>query len=239
MLATLADFFNVQLKCDLITLDNGLENEYASHLLSGKSLPINYSTFITQRQIVNESDYSCSITRSLTRLKSVFLTLDGTGLGESTSSTLPASGVEMRKWWNDFYHPSGNDAYGVQGVLLSTDEIELQLQIGSKYFPEYPIRSIAEPFYQLRKTLGICGSSFHGIDIDSEHYRDCKYIVGIDTEKMLDAGFTGLNSKQGDIMTVRLKQPGVPAAALANMLHITLHSDQVLEIRDSGCAVFD
>jgi hypothetical protein len=31
---------NIQFKCDLVTLDNGLENEYASHLLSGKSLPI-------------------------------------------------------------------------------------------------------------------------------------------------------------------------------------------------------
>ena len=31
----------VQLKCDLVTLDNGLENEYVAHLLSGKSLPIN------------------------------------------------------------------------------------------------------------------------------------------------------------------------------------------------------
>ena len=27
---------DVQVKCDLLTLDNSLENEYASHLLSGK-----------------------------------------------------------------------------------------------------------------------------------------------------------------------------------------------------------
>ena len=36
----------VQIKCDLVTLDNGLENEYVAHLLSGKSLPINYDTYI-------------------------------------------------------------------------------------------------------------------------------------------------------------------------------------------------
>ena len=36
----------IQLKCDLVTLDNGLDNEYAKHLLSGKSLPINYDTYI-------------------------------------------------------------------------------------------------------------------------------------------------------------------------------------------------
>jgi hypothetical protein len=33
---------NVQLKCDIVTLDNSLQNNYDSHLLSGKSLPINF-----------------------------------------------------------------------------------------------------------------------------------------------------------------------------------------------------
>ena len=39
------DISDVQCKCDLLTLDNSLENEYASHLLSGKALPINFSTW--------------------------------------------------------------------------------------------------------------------------------------------------------------------------------------------------
>ena len=39
---------DVQLKCDVCTLDNALDNEYAQHLLSGKSLPINYKTYISQ-----------------------------------------------------------------------------------------------------------------------------------------------------------------------------------------------
>jgi len=56
---------------------------------------------------------------------------------------------------------------------------------------------------------------------------------------MLDAGFTGLNSKAGDLMTVRVKTPGVGTANQFNMIHITLHSDQVLEMRDSGTQVFD
>ena len=225
---------NVQLKCDLVTLDNGLQDEYAKHLLGGKPLPVNFSTFITQKQIVNGPDYSTSVTRSLSRLKSVFLTFSGGAFGDPTSNALPVSGLEMRKWWNDFYHPGF-----AHNVLLSGDEVEIQLQIGSKYFPEYPIKSQAEAMYQLRKTLGITGSSWHGIDIRPDDYKNCKFIVGIDTEKMLDAGFTGLNTKAGDLMTIRLKQPGVPANALINMLHITLHSDCVMEIRDSGVQVMD
>ena len=36
---------DIQCKCDLLTLDNPRGNEYASHLLSGKSLPINFATW--------------------------------------------------------------------------------------------------------------------------------------------------------------------------------------------------
>ena len=36
---------DIQCKCDILTLDNTLGNEYASHLLSGKTLPINFATW--------------------------------------------------------------------------------------------------------------------------------------------------------------------------------------------------
>ena len=39
------DMTDIQINCDLLTLDNSLENEYASHLLSSKTLPINFSTW--------------------------------------------------------------------------------------------------------------------------------------------------------------------------------------------------
>ena len=34
-------------------------------------------------------------------------------------------------------------------------ELSFEMQIGSKKYPEYPIRSLAEAFYQLRKSLGL------------------------------------------------------------------------------------
>ena len=39
------DNSDIQCKCDLLELDSSLSNEYASHLLSGKSLPINFNTW--------------------------------------------------------------------------------------------------------------------------------------------------------------------------------------------------
>ena len=74
-------------------------------------------------------------------------------------------------------------------------EFQWQLQIGSKMFPEYPARSIAETFYQLKKALGIQGSAFHSLSFTPIQYRTDHFIIGVDTEKILEAGFTGLYAR--------------------------------------------
>ena len=225
----------VQLKCDLVTLDNALANEYAAHLMAGNSLPINYDTYISQMQTISDYTYSCNITRSLTRLKSVFVNFDGDGIGETGGGAIPLTGAEFRKAFNDFYHPSGDFLQ-----QLPDKEIEFQIQIGSKLYPEYPIRSVQEAFTQLVKCLGINNSAFHGIDMIAQEYRSHKFIIGIDTEKILEAGFTGINTKAGDLMVIKVKQnSGITQGNLANKMYITLHSDQILNIRDSGVKVFD
>ena len=63
-------------KVDICVLDNALNNEYAALLLSGKALPINYSSYVTQLQSISGQTPSINITRALSRLKSVFVTLD-------------------------------------------------------------------------------------------------------------------------------------------------------------------
>ena len=107
-------------------------------------------------------------------------------------------------------------------------------------FPEYPIRSVQEAFTQLVKCLGINNSAFHGVDVYPLEYRSHKFIVGIDTEKILEAGFTGINTKAGDLMVIKVKQnAGIAQVNLCNKMYITLHSDNILNIRDSAIEVFD
>ena len=63
---------NAQVKCDLVTLDSGLNESYTKLLEEGKKLTLNYNTFISQYQtITGQTDFAINITRSLTRLKSV------------------------------------------------------------------------------------------------------------------------------------------------------------------------
>ena len=230
--STLWSINNVQVKVDVCTLDNALDNSYAQHLLQGKSLPISYNTFVSQLQTIAGQDAPLiNVSRALTRLKSVFVTLH-----KDTGITWTAN----RKFWNTFFSPMGIDN-STTLVHNSDGEFEYQLQIGSKLFPEYPMRSHNESYYQLAKCLGVQASALHNFDISAREYRFSKFVLGVDCEKVLDAGFTGINTRAGDLMSVKLKYAsrGTLDARIADRLHIILHSDQILEIRDSGCQVFD
>ena len=71
---------DIQCKCDLLELDSSLSNEYASHLLSGKTLPINSNTWNHTNQSTGlDKDFSVHITRAVTRLKGIFITLHESG----------------------------------------------------------------------------------------------------------------------------------------------------------------
>jgi hypothetical protein len=217
---------NVQLKCDICNLDNSLQNNYDAHLLSGKSLPINFNTYITQSQAISGTDIGISLNRAITRLKSIFVTFDKS---THTHSTV--------KEFNDFYHP--------MHAVTSYDshyEIQYQIQIGSKLFPEYPVQSVSEAFAQLKKCLGILGSNFHSVSISPQQYRNNHFIIGCDTEKALQAGFTGINTRQGDLLSIKVKSINKDVNdkdKMPDTLYVVLHSDQIMEISDSGVQVFD
>ena len=209
---------NVQLKADLVALDNSLDNEYSQHLLSGKTLPIHFSTFTCASQVITSLNTTVNVSRALTRLKGVFVTLS-----KSNSQEV-----------DNFYHPMG-------GNYEYEKELEFEMQIGSKKFPEYPIRSVAEAFYQLRKALGLHDVNAQ-MDISGEEFRSSKFVVAIDTEKVLGSSFSGYNSKSGDLLTLKLK-PTDPAnvlpAGVTAKLHYCLHFDTILNIKDAGVEILE
>ena len=213
------DITDVQCKCDLLTLDNSLENEYASHLLSGKTLPINFSTWNhTNQSTGNDKNFSAHINRSLTRLKAVFITL-----GFLDSSKL--------KTCNNFYHPIGNS--NNEGYVIH-DEHSFQVQVGSKLYPEYPVSSVTEALYQLKKTVGAPFQMY------ARWYRTHRYIIGLDMEKISGAGFTGLSTKNGDLMTLNFRECSDAAGiSTPNRVYAALHYDCVLNIKSEGVELLD
>ena len=146
--------------------------------MSGKSLPIAFTSFVHQVQATGGNDRpTISLSRAFTRLETVYCTFykipyiwrSNAGVPEQTAIT--ANHIPLREI-NYFWHPQHIYNYGDsfartnfqptiapfnerQGFVYQYKiEPEIQLQIGSKLFPEMPIRSSAEAYYQLRKAVG-------------------------------------------------------------------------------------
>jgi len=221
---------NCMVKVDLCTLDNALENSYVSHFMGGKTINIVYNTFISTLQTVVSADTQINVSRSLSKMKSVFVTLDKDFADSDARATF------YNKSWNNFWSP--NAGTDLTNALTHTSEkfSHFQLQIGSKLFPEYPIKTHCEAFYSLRKALGIQANNLHSIDIDGNSYRNNKFIIGIDTEKLLGLSFTGMNTRN-NLMTVHLKTQIDDFKA--DRMHIILLAEQIVELGDSGCMVYD
>ena len=113
------------------------------------------------------------------------------------------------------------------------------VQIGSKLFPEYPIRSHAEGFYQLTKCLGIQASDIHNVDINSPQYHFHKFIIGIDLEKVLEARGTGFNTKACDLLTVFFKHKQTNPIHLADEISTVLISENIFNLSNVGVEVHD
>ena len=216
---------NEQLKCDIVALDNSLQNNYDSHLLSDKSLPINYNTYITQSQAISGEDVSVNVSRAISRLKSIFVSF------YKTPATLSA----VDKEWLNFMHPMTNTANYNTGY-----ELETQIQIGSKLYPEYPRRS--EAYAQLKKSVGILGSNFHSMSITPVQYRNKHFVIGVDTEKSIGASWTGHSTRSGDLLSARVKaqdKSTLTAKLMPDTLHIIVHADCICSISDGGIDVWD
>ena len=79
---------DVRIVCDLVTLDSTLQNSYAEQVLSGKALPINYGSYVSQFQTSTGGDFAVSVTRAVSRFKSVLISFDCDHSTQDTSNKL-------------------------------------------------------------------------------------------------------------------------------------------------------
>ena len=217
------------------TLDNNLNNEYVKHLLEGKGLPITYTTHITQSQTVQGStDFSVPVIRSVSKLVASFVTFYKAGD--------PSSGYEYAdKEFCRFYHPHQAHNPLDEGSYDKNKDLEFQIQLGSKLYPEYPCNSTTQCFYHLRKALNLPMFHQHSMNTNFKQYRDRQFIFAFSFEKVPDSSCTGINTRAGQQLLLRVKPAGatIPANAMPDTLYVTLLSEQILEVRDLGLKVFD
>jgi hypothetical protein len=140
-----------------------------------------------------------------------------------------------------FYHPMNN---GSDDVLKITNynpayELEFQVQLGGKLYPEYPCRSVNECFKILKETLNLPEKYQHSVGITFDEYIRNKFIFGMDFEKVPDVDWSGINTKAGQILIVKVKGGSAITGDIAKSMFSTLVTQVVLEIRDVGCTLYD
>ena len=67
---------DVRLTSDVVVLYSALMNSYSEHVLSGKSLNIQYGTYITMQQTLTGDNISVNVSRAVSRLKTIFCSFD-------------------------------------------------------------------------------------------------------------------------------------------------------------------
>ena len=219
-----------QIKADIVYLHNDVANAYSAHLQNG-SIPIKYTTYYTINQSITGAgnNVSVNVARSATRLKQVFASF--------YNNTSPKFWL---KQFNSFLHPMINtpivDGSGLSPCYDSNYELEWQIQIGGKFYPSYPVRSLAEAFTHYLKALNYPDKYQHSTVMDFCSWRSTKFCIAYDFEKLRDASFTGIDTSSGDLMIIRCRAsplsltPPTGTSWIGDNMFVVLVADNILNI---------
>ena len=208
-----------RLVADVLTLDNALQNSYASHILQGKQLPFMMHGLYSVRATIPPGStlYSLPIARGFTRLSTAYVTF-----WDSTE-----------KFVNRF-----NSIVNVTGGTDNTtdkDAASWNVTVGADRYPDFDVSSVQESWYR----LGLAQLMHTGKDsfsISPFQYRTTKWIGAINFEKALgQAGHSGVNTRSGSQLTLNFR--GLPA--YINTIHVVLHYEVAVNVSAAGIEVLD
>jgi hypothetical protein len=227
-----------QIKCDTVLLDSGLNDNYTKHLLEGKALPLEFETYVAQENSILGNNISVQISRAVSKLNRMFLTFYKPTADSGETLKLKTN---ENKQGVSFYHPMSAGSVGDTAVTTynSNLELEFQIQLGGKLYPEYPCRTINECFSILKETLNLPEKYQHSVGILFDEYIRNSFIFGMDFEKVPDVDWSGINTKAGQILIVKVKGGSGITKNIASSMFSTLVTQVVLEIRDVGCTLYD
>ena len=96
-------------------------------------------------------------------------------------------------------------------------------------------------FTNLRSAQVLENTAVHNFDISGMEYRTSKFVIGIDTEKITEAGWTGLNTRAGDLLTVNFKLLDTNGAdeRKPDRMHVVLHADLIMQVHQFGISVLN
>jgi hypothetical protein len=209
-----------RLIADVLTLDNALQNSYASHILQGKQLPFMMHGLYSLRATIPPGStlYSLPIARGFTRLSTVYFSFFN-GLG---------------KWATHFdsiVFTSDGDTFNT----TERDQCAWNVTVGAQRYPEFDCSSIQESWYRLRMAQ-LMHTGKDSLSLSPFQYRTDHFIGAMNFEKALgQAGHTGVNTRSGSQLTLNFR--GLPAEI--NTIHVILHYEQAVNVSAAGIEVLD
>ena len=214
------DVTDVSLMANLHTIDSSLANSYAKHILSGNSISYHTKSMVVTKHLITDSTFTIPIVRGFSRVCQVYLVFFK---GSSASE----------KEILDFYSPVNN-----QNLNTATDVATYQLTLGSRRFPERPIDSAGEQYLRLREAAGVMYGESE-VSITPTDFLNRKSIVAWDLERCghQGASHSGLSTKNGDLMTIDVKNCGLGSAG--DSCKIFIIYELLLSLRDGSVDVFD
>ena len=236
---------NVRILCDVVTVDNAVQEELSRVLLSGGALPMHLTSYsttmhnLTIQPAANQS-WAVTLSRAFSRIKDIWLTFDS----DAAHGHMLTESSSFLNW----HGKPDYEKYGVNNPyqFANGEGWRFQMTTGSLIFPDLPMSSSNEAWYQLSKVLGL-HSSLESVSIPPGEWLGNNFIIALDMEKMSSspgagyAAFTGLSTRNaGD--TLRFAFDNVNprnAPSTPTRMYVTLHMDLVLELRAEGCVLLD
>ena len=190
-------------------VDSSVTTQYHQHIDSGHKLAIPFQSVVASRHIVNQSEFTISLSRSLSRLKQLYFVLVANANNPSKVFTQKLDALNK--------------------VSTSEDRMSFQVQIGSQKFPDDECVGVAESFFRLIQATG------HEKDKDDIAISPADYvgetaIFGIDFEKAgNEALFSGISTRDGKVMTLHVKNSQVTSPQP--------HTVYVFQVYDGVCNI--
>jgi hypothetical protein len=156
-------------------------------LLSGKSLPINFSSYATNVQTAGSiGKQTVNLSRALTRVKSDLFRCTK----HPPPSTLKKKSICSIIKWHEHMRQQVN--------------VNCQCKLVANSFRNIQFQALLNPFISCKNRVEFMVHTLHTIDIKGTYYINNKYVIGIDTEKVLGSLFAGYNAKSSDLITLAI-----------------------------------
>ena len=156
-----------RLVADVLTLDNALQNSYASHILQGKQLPYMMHGLYSVRATIppGSSMYSLAIARSFTRLSTCYFSF----WASSAADTLHPDFKFANRFPSTLHITASSDANTTEQDLCSWN-----ITVGADRYPEFDCSSIQESWYRLglaqRMHMGTDSFSIGQLELDHQRH---------------------------------------------------------------------